>query len=126
MTHFLQHAPDKASVPCQTDSSEMPEGLERVAHDLAAAHWIFANTMPENPHEYTLRREWTSDADFVRAVLFIREHGYRNLFEGHWYTQLDVDEHTYWTMGAPVEETILINRKRIALAVGGPTAPATG
>ena len=69
--------------------------------------------MPENPHEYTLRREWASDADFVRAVLFIRAHGYQNLFEGSWYTQLDIDDHTYWTMGAPVEETILINRKLV-------------
>jgi len=94
--------------------SEMSDGLERMAHDPDAQQWIFAKTMPENPHEYTLRREWPSDADFVRAVLFIREHGYQNLFEGRWYTQLDIGEHTYWTMGAPVEETILINRKRIA------------
>lgn len=87
--------------------------LDRVARDLAAAHWIFAETMPENPHEYTLRREWASDAGFVRAVRFIRAHGYQNLFQGRWYTQLDLGEHTYWTLGAPVEETILINRKPI-------------
>ena len=43
---------------------------------------------------------------------FIRAHGYQNQFEGSWYTQLDVGGHTYWTMGAPVAETILINRKR--------------
>ena len=100
-------------IPRDFHVSEMSEGLEHVAHDLAAQQWIFAKTMPENPHEYTLRREWASDADFVRAVLFIREHGYQNLFEGRWYTQLDVGEHTYWTMGAPVEETILINRKLV-------------
>jgi hypothetical protein len=47
-------------------------------------------------------------------VLCIRANGYRNLFEGRWYTQLDSGEHTYWTMGAPVDETILIDRKRIA------------
>ena len=98
---------------------ESPAGLARVSGDLAAQQWIFAKTMPENPHEYTLRREWADDADFVRAVLFIRAHGYQNLFEGYWYTQLDVGGHTYWTMGAPVEETILINRKRIPPAGGG-------
>jgi len=47
-------------------------------------------------------------------VPFIRANGDRNLFEGRWYTQLDVGEHTYWTMGAPVEETIPVNRDRIA------------
>ena len=99
-------------IPHDLHVSQMSEGLERVTRDLAGVRWIFAKTMPENPHEYTLRREWASDADFVRAVLFIREHGYQNLFEGRWYTQLDIGEHTYWTMGAPVEETILINRKK--------------
>lgn len=78
--------------------------------------------MPENPHEYTLRKLWRSDPDFVRAVEFIRAHGYRNRFEGRSYTQLDVGEHTYWTMGAPVEETILINRKRNAATGTGTSA----
>jgi hypothetical protein len=59
-----------------------PEALDRAARDLVAERWIFARTMPENPHKYTLRREWASDADFVRAVLFIREHAYQNLFPG--------------------------------------------
>jgi hypothetical protein len=102
----------------QRGMPEASDGLERVAHDLAAQRWIFAKTIPENPHEYTLRREWRSDTGFVRAVRFIRDHGYRNLFEGRWYTQLDIGAHTYWTMGAPVEETILINRKKIAPAPG--------
>jgi len=95
------------------DEASLAPGLAAVARDLAAARWIFAKTMPQNPHEYTLRREWASDADFVRAVLFIRAHGYQNLFEGRPYTQLDLGGHTYWTMGAPVEETILIDRKRM-------------
>jgi hypothetical protein len=79
--------------------------------------------MPDNPHEYTLRKLWRSDADFARAVLFIRAHGYQNLFEGRWYTQLDIGAHTYWTMGAPVEETILIDRKTIAPAAARSARP---
>jgi len=66
----------------QRGMPEASDGLERVAQDLAAQKWIFAKTMPENPHEYTLRKLWRSDADFVHAVRFIRAHGYRNLFEG--------------------------------------------
>ena len=112
---------DRISRPC--DVPEVPDALDRVERDLAAARWIFAKTMPDNPHEYTLRRKWASDTDFVHAVRFIREHGYRNLFEGRWYTQLDIGEHTYWTMGAPVEETVLIDRKKIAPAARSARPP---
>ena len=114
--HYVKDAAIQAWAVRESMNAAGDQDLDHVARDLAAQHWIVAKTMPENPHEYTLRREWANDADFVRAVLFIRAHGYQNLFEGSWYTQLDIDDHTYWTMGAPVEETILINRKKIAAA----------
>jgi hypothetical protein len=70
--------------------------------------------MPDNPHEYALRKKWVGDpASFNEAVTFIREHGYRNKFKKSWYTQYDLDGFTYWTMGAPLDVTILINRKKI-------------
>ena len=81
--------------------------------DLIEQHeWIYAKTMPENPHEYTLRQEWADDALFDAIVLHIRQHGYTARFHGRRYTQLDVGDYFYWTMDAPVEQTILINRKR--------------
>jgi hypothetical protein len=76
------------------------------------SHWIFAKTMPENPHFYMLREE-TDDTEFVRFVEIIRKLGYREDYEGYPYTVLDVGGWRYWTMGAPIDETILINRKRI-------------
>ena len=88
--------------------------LASVAASLAGQEWVFAKTMPDNPHEYCLRRRWVGDDDaFVEAVEFIREAGYEAFFEGRPYTQLDIDDHFYWTMGFPVDETILINRKQI-------------
>jgi hypothetical protein len=78
-------------------------------------HWIFAKTMPENPHYYMLRKE-CEDGDFVRFVKIIRRYGYQYIFAGKPYTQLNVYDWFYWTMGAPVEETILINRKERRLA----------
>lgn len=86
--------------------------FEEVRRLLLEHRWIFAKTMPENPHEYTLRKTW-DDADFLRVVTFIRRCGYRQKFGKSWYTQLDVDDHFYWTMGAPLPMTILINRKRL-------------
>ena len=85
--------------------------IDQVATALADADWTFAKTMPENPHHYTLRKRWTADIGFDDVVLFIRQHGNREQYKGAWYTVLAVGSFRYWTMGAPVPQTILINRK---------------
>ena len=77
-----------------------------------SANWIYAKTMPHNPHEYCLRRD-TDEAGFEEFVMLIRKEGYEELYEGKMYTCYNVGKHKYWTMGAPLEETILINRKTI-------------
>jgi len=79
-----------------------PMDFERVARLLQEQEWIFAKTMPQNPHHYTLRRNWARDEDFVWTVEVIRRHGYRQKYGKSWYTVLDVHEHFYWTMGAPI------------------------
>lgn len=98
----------------------------RLARLLGEQQWIFAKTMASNPHWYSLRKRWARDEDFVWAVEQIRCRGYRQKYEGHWYTQLDVGDHFYWTMGWPIGSldwgwdrlnvagTILINRKLLA------------
>jgi hypothetical protein len=78
------------------------------AQFIRSAPWRFAKTMPDQPHEYTLRGE-TPDGDFNRFVQHIREHGYRAEYGGRFYTYLEVDAWRYWTMGAPVESTTVIN-----------------
>lgn len=77
--------------------------------------WTFAKTMPQWPHEYTVRKFQDPNdeqAQFKEAVEFIRAHGARRTFEptGRSSVYLDVDGRQYWTMGAPIEETIIINR----------------
>ena len=71
--------------------------------------WTYAKTMPEWPHECIVRERVDEDL-FVQLVQHIRANGY----EGHFYrremTYYDEDGLTYWTMGEPVEETIIINR----------------
>jgi hypothetical protein len=82
---------------------------ERLGMLLAAATWITAR---RGDHQYTLRRTWTNDGDFAWAVAFIRSHGYWATFAGRSYVYVDVGGHSYWSMGAPVADTILINRAR--------------
>lgn len=76
--------------------------------------------MPENPHEYTLRKHWDNDDDFAEAVQLIRDYGYVTKFKGRKYTQFNVLGHFYWSMGAPIPETILINRACIDKDVESP------
>lgn len=90
---------------------------------VANARWVFARTMPENPHWYTLRKE-NSHEDFEAFIRLIRKTGYREEYRGQWYVKFDLDGWSYWTMGAALSETILINRHRLhAGAIPPPAIP---
>jgi hypothetical protein len=82
---------------------------------LERQEWRFAKTMPENPHEYTLRKTWPDEEQFLWACLFIRQHGYAEWWPdpvtGRAYVVIDLGHYHYWTMGSPLKSTILINRK---------------
>ena len=76
---------------------------------IARAPWRFAKTMPDQPHEYTVRGE-TLDQHFDWFVLYIRDHGYKAEYRGRSYIYLGVGAWRYWTMGEPVASTTVINR----------------
>ena len=76
-----------------------------------SVHWTFAKTMPEWPHEYIVR-DRVDEVLFVRLVKHIRNNGYQGKFYNKPITYYDHDGMTYWTMGAPIAETIIINRCR--------------
>ena len=84
-----------------------------IIEDLLNQKWIFAKTMPETPHWYTLRKNWADNKSFDEAVILIREKGYRKKHRGRTYIYLEIENMKYWTMGAPVNKTILINRALI-------------
>ncbi|MCX6699334.1 MAG: ADP-ribosylglycohydrolase family protein [Methanomicrobiales archaeon] len=67
--------------------------------------------MPKFPHEYTIR-EWQSDheREFEQAVIIIRELGKEEYFFSKKMIYFSIDGWKYWTMGSPVNETIVINR----------------
>lgn len=78
-----------------------------------ASSWKFAKSMPQMPHEYTLRREAKDEDLFERVVLYIRQVGYPKKWGNTTYIYLNIDGWQYWTMGAPLEATILINRAKL-------------
>ena len=80
---------------------------------IAQAPWVFAKTMAETPHWYTHRKNNDTEA-FSAAVMFIRETGERRKFGKATYTYLDLDGYSYWTMGARLDITIILNRAELA------------
>jgi len=88
------------------DNTKLPDELRNFIHSV---QWTFAKTMPEWSHEYIVRDRVDEDL-FIRFVKHVRKYGY----EGHFYskkiTYFEYDGMTYWTMGAPIDETIIINR----------------
>jgi len=87
--------------------------LTRIKEVIDQNEWRFAKTQPKNPHYYALRKKWVGDVPFDILLLFIREYGYNTIFRGWNYRNLDIDNFTYWSMGAPSSLSILINRKEI-------------
>ena len=84
---------------------------------IASVRWQFAKTMPQWPHEYTVRA-WLPDLEhsFFAFVELIRQEGEIKPWPReaasprYQHAYFEVDGWEYWTMGAPVEETTVINR----------------
>ena len=92
-----------------------PDDLDFMRAFVSGRCWTFAKTMPDNPHWDTVR-EWMPDQrdGFESFVVLLRAHGSDEVFWGKSYRYLDLDGFHYWTMGAPVGETTVINRKPLA------------
>ncbi len=80
---------------------------------LLSKRWTFAKTMPGIPHEWIARPKSGDTSDFTDAVATIRAFGQPRQFGRQTYVYFDHDGFTYWTMGAPIGETTIINRARI-------------
>ena len=72
-------------------------------------HWTFAKTMPEWPHEYIVR-DRVDERLFEELVRHIRGQGREGRFYEKVLIYYEEADMVYWTMGAPLDETIIINR----------------
>ena len=99
----------------RTEQVEMPaDVLQSFRVFVEARRWQWAKTYAATaPHWYTVRKWRPAHVDqeqFEQAVTTIREYGYDRRFYSKHYRSLTVDGFRYWTMGAPLDETIIINR----------------
>jgi hypothetical protein len=92
-----------------TLAEPLPEVLRKFVD---SCRWTFAKTYAETwPHEYIVRGR-VDQSLFVELVRHIRTQGCLGRFYAKPITYFDEDGLVYWTMGAPVEETTVINRCR--------------
>ncbi len=80
---------------------------------IARCEWTFAKTMPFAPHEYIVKEKCPLTTDeFEYFVNMQREHGVKERWGKYNNPYLYIDDYKYWTMGAPIEETTVINRAK--------------
>lgn len=87
---------------------------EAITESMAIAEWKFAKSMPRFPHWYTLREKWTQLIPFDDVVMHIRDNGYKGYFFRKQLIYYDIGDFKYWTMGNPLDDTILINKAKIS------------
>ena len=87
--------------------------IERLRNFIARCEWTFAKTMPFAPHEYIVREKCPlTTEEFEYFVNMQREHGVKERWGKYNNSYLYIDDYKYWTMGAPIEETTVINRAK--------------
>lgn len=93
------------------------DNLEWARAYVATVQWRFARTMPQWPHEYTVRGwEPPRTADFEAMAALTRELGqvrpwpYGSSMPRYHHAYLQIDGWEYWIMDGPISETEVINR----------------
>ena len=87
---------------------------------VAEVSWRFAKTMPQWPHEYTVRA-WRPDLEegFCAFASLIRTEGVVKpwprdaAMPRYRHPYLELDDWQYWTMSPDIEEVEVINRARL-------------
>jgi hypothetical protein len=84
---------------------------DQIKDFIQSVTWTYARTMPEWPHEYIVRYKVDKEL-FLEMVRHIREFGYQGPFYEKTLTYFEEAGKVYWTMGEPLDKTIVINRCR--------------
>ena len=87
--------------------------FDKLRSMIARCEWTFAKTMPFAPHEYIVRGKCPlTDEEFLYFIDMQRRFGITEHWGKYNHSYLYIDDYKYWTMGAPYEETIIMNRAK--------------
>ncbi len=89
---------------------------EKLRSMIRRCKWTFAKTMPFAPHEYIVKGKCSlTTEEFEFFINMQREHGVKERWGKYNNPYLYIDDYKYWTMGATIEETTVINRAKASL-----------
>jgi hypothetical protein len=78
---------------------------------LESAKYIFAKTMPQWPHYYTLREKWTNpEVSFDDAMATLKSYSVPEKWGHKIVHYFKAGKYRYWVMSKKVSDVILINR----------------
>ena len=87
---------------------------DKLREMITRCQWTFAKTMPWAPHEYIVRGKCPlTEEEFLYFIDMQRRYGKVERWGKYITPYLYIDDHKYWTMGAPVEDTIVMNRAKV-------------
>ena len=87
--------------------------FDKLRSMISRCEWTFAKTMPFAPHEYIVKEKCPLTTDeFEYFINMQREYGVKERWGKYNNPYLYIDDYKYWTMGAPIEETTVINRAK--------------
>ena len=87
---------------------------DKLREMISRCEWTFAKTMSWCPHEYIVRGKCPlADEEFLYFIDMQRRFGKVERWGQYNFPYLYIDDYKYWTMGAPYEETIVMNRAKV-------------
>jgi len=95
------------------ENRDIPAATLDMVREALRLQWYTTAKAEANPHQYCLRRSWNGNTSFAIVAQAIRDYGYVEWFWKKPYMMLNVGEFKYWTMGWPLDVTVLINRTLI-------------
>lgn len=88
--------------------------FDKLREMIARCKWTFAKTMPWAPHEYIVRGKCTlTEEEFLYFIDMQRKYGKAERWGKNINPYLYIDDYKYWTMAAPVEDTLVMNRAKV-------------
>jgi hypothetical protein len=87
----------------------LPMTREEVRAFVAKCSWVDTRSGGEL-HQYTFRTGF-DELEFLRVAEFIRQYGYDGMYHGMLWRYLDLDGLFYFTCGAGLRTTYVLNRK---------------
>lgn len=91
----------------------MSYSKEDVHKFLEESKFTFAKTMANIPHAWCAKSGVKNKDLYESAVSHIRDHGVVEYFYNKPYTYYYHEGYKYWSMGAPIDKTTIINRAKV-------------